>query len=271
MSEEGKSIHWTMELIDALASGVRAVWGLKSPNLSISKAIDEVIVHHADCLHVGIEDGGADEAETPALEILAERVGLARGRRNLPDRLPSIQLGPSAHETPAVGVETSELFLNCAKRPRVAHRGFDLQPVSNDSRIRCELLNSFPGISRHFPRIELTESLAIALPFSEHGGPAEPGLRPFQNQELEVLPVVVDRHAPFPVVIPDHQRVAARPCTSFRDHEPQILGHRRFEGPPVLARTGQLFRREISLAEWAEPQPTIEVYAAPGSTIRLVS
>ena len=44
-------------------------------NLSITETVDEVIVHHADRLHVRINDRGADEAESPALEILAERIG----------------------------------------------------------------------------------------------------------------------------------------------------------------------------------------------------
>jgi hypothetical protein len=46
-------------------------------NLSISKTADEVVVHHADRLHVRIHDGRTDEAESALLEILAERVGFA--------------------------------------------------------------------------------------------------------------------------------------------------------------------------------------------------
>ena len=41
----------------------------------ISEAADEVIVHHADGLHVRVNDGRTDEAESAVLEILAERVG----------------------------------------------------------------------------------------------------------------------------------------------------------------------------------------------------
>src|SRR5437762_3880329 len=78
------------------------------PDLSISKTVDEVIVHHADCLHVRVDDGGTDETESAALEILAERVGFERGGGNLPHRLPPIQPGPPIDKLPAIGVETSE-------------------------------------------------------------------------------------------------------------------------------------------------------------------
>src|SRR5437868_4143011 len=110
-----------------VVSGSGAPRRLEPPNLSISETVDEVVVHHADRLHVGIHDGGTDEAESPALEILAEYVGFARGRRNLPHRLAPIQLGPPVDEPPAISVETSELLLNCEKRPRVAHSRFDFQ------------------------------------------------------------------------------------------------------------------------------------------------
>ena len=47
----------------------------ESLSLSISETADEVVVHHADRLHVRIHDGRTDEAESAPLEILAERVG----------------------------------------------------------------------------------------------------------------------------------------------------------------------------------------------------
>jgi hypothetical protein len=50
---------------------------LEPLSLSISEAADEVVVHHADRLHVRIHDGRTDEAESALLEILAERVGFA--------------------------------------------------------------------------------------------------------------------------------------------------------------------------------------------------
>lgn len=45
------------------------------PNLPISETVDKVIVHHANRLHVRINDGRPYEAESPTLEILAERIG----------------------------------------------------------------------------------------------------------------------------------------------------------------------------------------------------
>ena len=45
-------------------------------HLAVSETVDEMVVHHPDRLHVGVDDGRSDEAETAFLQILAESVGL---------------------------------------------------------------------------------------------------------------------------------------------------------------------------------------------------
>jgi hypothetical protein len=45
-------------------------------HLAVSETVDEMVVHHPDRLHVGVDDGRSDEAETALLQILAESVGL---------------------------------------------------------------------------------------------------------------------------------------------------------------------------------------------------
>ena len=64
-------------------AGIERLWSLpveidsvQPPNLSISKTVDEVIVHHADRLHVRINNGRTHERESAAFEILAKRVRL---------------------------------------------------------------------------------------------------------------------------------------------------------------------------------------------------
>jgi len=120
----------------------------------------------------------------------------------------------------AYTIKTSELVLNSEKRPRVAYGRLDFLPVSNDPWIEQQLLNAFLCISRHFVGIELAESAAIAFTLVQDDRPAQSGLRPFQNKELEMFDVIVDRHAPFPIVIFEHQgTVCADPPASFLDHK----------------------------------------------------
>lgn len=60
------------------------------PYLPITKAIDNVIVHHSNRLHIGINGGRTDKAESPALKVLAESLGFGRYRWNLPHSLPAV-------------------------------------------------------------------------------------------------------------------------------------------------------------------------------------
>src|ERR1700704_1154911 len=91
-------------------------------DLSIAEAIDEVVVHHADRLHVRVNDGRTNETESSTLEVLADCIRLGGSRRNLPHRLPSVELGTSLDKTPAIGIETAELLLDFKKFACVAHR-----------------------------------------------------------------------------------------------------------------------------------------------------
>src|SRR5882672_10523501 len=95
------------------------------PDLPIPEAIDDVIVHHSNRLHVRISDCRADEAESPELEVLAECLGFGRSRRNLPRCFPLVELRPPADKAPAVGVKLPELLLDLEKCTCVAHSGLD--------------------------------------------------------------------------------------------------------------------------------------------------
>ena len=65
-------------------------------------------------------------------------------------------------------------------------------------------------------RIEIGERLAIGFALPQHDEPAQPGLGTFEREKLELLAVVVDRHAPLFVVVGGHQLAAARaPVATF--------------------------------------------------------
>src|SRR5258708_105010 len=103
-------------------------------HLAVSETVDQVIVHHPDRLHVGVDDGRADEAEPALLEILAERVGLRGSRWDFLGPFPAIQQWVTIDEAPAVGIEAPKLVLDGEELARVAHRGFNLTAIADDRR-----------------------------------------------------------------------------------------------------------------------------------------
>src|SRR5712691_11960648 len=103
-------------------------------DVTVSETVDQVIVDHADRLHVRVNHRRSDEAEPAALEIAAKRVRLGGRCRNLAQRAPAILPWPAIDKLPAIRVEASEFFLHDKKRLGVPHRGGDLQPVPDHHR-----------------------------------------------------------------------------------------------------------------------------------------
>ena len=71
---------------------------------------DEVIVHHAGCLHEGVADGGTDEFESAPQQVAAHGIGFGGARRHLRESSPAILLRLSADEVPEIGVEAAKLL-----------------------------------------------------------------------------------------------------------------------------------------------------------------
>ena len=69
---------------------------------------------------------------------------------------------------------------------------------------------------RDFVVVEPRKRLAEILALVEHGSPRQARLKDFEDHELEQLSVVVQRHAPFGVVVAD-QEIVGRPWASM-DH-----------------------------------------------------
>src|SRR5260370_42448686 len=84
----------------------------KLEDLTMSKAVDDVVVDHPDGLHVRIDDGRADEGEATALQILAHGVGLSGASGNVPYGSPAVLDRATVDEAPLVRVEAAELRLH---------------------------------------------------------------------------------------------------------------------------------------------------------------
>src|SRR5262249_13329030 len=78
----------------------------------VAEASDKVVVDHADGLHEGVTDCGADEREAAAAQILAHGVGLVCPGGNPLQFLPGVLLRVLANEAPDVLVEGAERFLH---------------------------------------------------------------------------------------------------------------------------------------------------------------
>ena len=86
---------------------------------------------------------------------------------------------------------------------RVGNCGRDFEAVADDARVG-EQRSDFLGIvARDFLCVEKIEDFAVTRALEQNRVPAQASLRAFQDKKLEEHAIVVDRNAPFLVVIGD--------------------------------------------------------------------
>src|SRR3989475_5132928 len=134
---------------------------------------------------------------------------------------------PVAHKAPDVPIEAAELLLDFQEAPRVGNGPFDFQAVANDTLVSHQPCNVGLAESRHFPNIEVLERPPEVIALAQYDNPAQPRLEALQGQHLEHLPIVMDRHAPFLVVILTVQWILPAPPA------PGLTGNRQDASLPA--------------------------------------
>src|SRR5579863_4473986 len=105
----------TRSAVDSVCGKTRsnnAVPRASSTNLRVAEAVHCVIVHHSDCLHEGVADGGTHELKTAARQVFAHRVGFARACRHLLQGPPDVALRRAVDKFPDVAVERAAFVLD---------------------------------------------------------------------------------------------------------------------------------------------------------------
>src|SRR5438132_4478119 len=223
-------------------SPVRARRGVSRPadpgHLTLAETARDVVIDHADGLHVRVDDGGTDQPEATAFQVLAEGVGLLALRRDVLDRSGTILLRSPVDKTPLIGGETPELVPHAQEGPGVLDRRFDLEPVANDARVSEELLHLAGIEARDALGIEAGKGPPVGFPLPQDRDPAQAGLGTFEEQELEQSVVVVNRDTPLLVVVADVEGVRSAPPTASHRARHGRQHRARRGRPPSAARFG---------------------------------
>jgi len=172
-------------------------------DLAVSDAAHEMVVHHAGRLHVGIDDGRADESKAALLQVAGDGLGERRRRRHVGDRPPGALNGATVDEAPDVLCEAPERSLHVEKGASVADRRLDLEPVADDAGIGHQPGGVFVNPGCDPRRFEARKGPPVCLALAQDRQPAQPGLRTLEGEELEQGAVVADRHPPLAVVVVD--------------------------------------------------------------------
>src|SRR4029077_1511514 len=171
------------------------------------------IVDHARRLHEGVTDGGPNETKSALLERLAHGVRFRAGCGNILQGTAGIDLGCAADKLPDVASEAAAFLLYGQEGAGVADGGFDFQAIADDPRIGEQLFDLSPIVTGDLFRIEIVEGGTKSFALAKDDLPAQAGLRGVQDQKLEKLAVILERYAPFAIVIGNRDRTR-RPSAS---------------------------------------------------------
>jgi hypothetical protein len=171
------------------------------------EATNQVIVDHTSGLHKCIANCCANEFEAAFGKIFAHRLGMRTAGRHVFCVLPAVLHWPSVDELPNISVEAAAFLLDGEEGAGILDGRANFEQVANDRIICQQSCNISLVVSGYFARIEALEGGAICGTLLQDGNPAQTGLGALQDNEFEETAVVVQRHAPFFIVVSNRKRI----------------------------------------------------------------
>src|SRR6185503_6295230 len=107
----------------------------------------------------------------------------------------------TAYEIPKKTRERAKLLLCRQEGARVADGRRYLQTIADDAFVAEEFRHAAGIVGSDLASVESVERAAIVLALSQNRDPRKPRLRPFQDEHLEEVPIVVRRTPPLLVVV----------------------------------------------------------------------
>jgi len=149
--------------------------------LRVAVTVLSVIHDHARSLHQCVANGWANEGEAGIFEGFAHRQRFGGDRRDFAAILEMIDDWSAADERP----EEGHRVLQRQPGLGIASGGIEFEAVADDPRIEHQFIDLGVAHLRHTLHVEAVQHLAVALAFTQHGDPRQPGLEPFEQKQLE--------------------------------------------------------------------------------------
>lgn len=149
--------------------------------LRVAVAVLSVIHDHARSLHQCVANGWANEGEAGLFQGFAHRQRFGGDRRDFAAILEMIDDWSAADERP----EEGHRVLQRQPGLGIASGGIEFEAIADDAGIEHQFIDFSVAHLRHALHVEAVQHLAVALAFTQHGDPRQPGLEPFEQKQLE--------------------------------------------------------------------------------------
>ena len=136
------------------------------------ETIDGVVVDHADGLHEGIADSGADKPEAALFQFLAQGFRIRGFGGDIRQAFPVVAYRFVVDELPDIRIETAELRLNLEKYFGIGNSRLDFEPVADDALILEQLTYLSCIVICYTHGIKPVQGLAKVFTFFQDRHPA---------------------------------------------------------------------------------------------------
>ena len=121
----------------------------------------------ADCLQVGVDNGGAYKGHAPPLQILGNGIREGRGSARSERFTDNLAFG----EGLKIAVERAEFFLDFFKNKAVLNGGFDFESITDDGGVFHQFLLLLLAVCADLLKIKLIEGGTEGFALVEHAFP----------------------------------------------------------------------------------------------------
>ena len=162
-----------------------------------------MIVDHADSLHEGVADGGADKIEAALFQGPGHGIRLGGRGRSLSHALPVVDLHLATDKTPEEGGKVDPLGLHGQIGTSISDNRLYLQAVTDNAAILPQPLHILSPETGNLLRIKVGKGPAITVAALENGEPGEPRLLTIQTEFLEQLATIGHGPPPLGIMVGD--------------------------------------------------------------------
>src|SRR6185295_9022100 len=198
---------------------------LLTHELRVPVAGDEVVVHHADGLHEGVNDRRPTEFEAALFQLFGYFLRKRCFDRNLALGAEAIDARLTVHKIPQKGGEARTLFHHLEPSARRQNGAVDFHLVSHDAGVFHQRSDFLFVVAGNFCGLKIGECFAKIVTLPQNRDPRKTGLESIEHKLLVKRAVVVFGYAPLRVVIGHVNGIVAAPEAATKSVVMQKCAH----------------------------------------------
>ncbi len=177
----------------------------------MSETLGQMIVHQSCGLHEGVTYRAADKGKSAFFHIFRHCIRQRSCGRHIGHRCALVLQGFTIDKIPQISVQSQAKLAHLEIGARIFDEAIYLEAIAHNTGILQQGCDLRVLVTRYLVGIEVIKNLAVVFAFAQNGYPAQTRLGAFETKEFEQFAIVVNRRAPFVIVIVLVEFIVAAP------------------------------------------------------------